>query len=222
MRRRPRFNCCGSSTATVLLIAAAAFAALTPSFPRTHAWAFVGAPLVASDYSSIRLQQRGKPGRSRSKLATIPRYSKFSIIGRLAVTRQRTGSCSMTTSSGGGGSDASLAQEAQEEHGEAERDPFVRVTLAKPLGVQFEEIRAGFPGLMVSDVLEGGSAIENGVSLFHEKSPQVCTRHLIYIDCLLLVVVDCFGGFGDTGRTKEEWKIHVLFFSALVGPRFKD
>lgn len=43
------------------------------------------------------------------------------------------------------------------------REEFVRVSLPKPLGIQLEEVRGGFPGLRVSAVVEGGSVIENGV-----------------------------------------------------------
>lgn len=48
---------------------------------------------------------------------------------------------------------------------ETETKPeFVKVSLPKPLGVQLEEVRAGFPGLRVSGLLDGGSAKEDGVS----------------------------------------------------------
>lgn len=43
-------------------------------------------------------------------------------------------------------------------------DPqLLRVSLPKPLGIQLEEVQAGFPGVRVAGVVEGGTAKENGV-----------------------------------------------------------
>lgn len=48
--------------------------------------------------------------------------------------------------------------------GAADDQPeFVRVSLPKPLGVQLEEIKPGFPGLRVSGLLDGGSVKDDGV-----------------------------------------------------------
>lgn len=169
MRRRRCSSRCSSSMATALVVViATALAAVTPSLPQ--AWAFVGAPPVVKGCSSRSPQQREKSIRASSALSprrssklAVTRCSKCStLVARLGVTRERISYSKVRSSGGDGVSDTSIEQQ---EGGEAEKDPFVRLTLDKPLGVQFEEIRAGFPGLMVSDVLEGGSAIENGVSV---------------------------------------------------------
>lgn len=46
---------------------------------------------------------------------------------------------------------------------ENDQPEFVKLSLPKPLGVQLEEVKAGFPGLRVSGLIDGGSVKEDGV-----------------------------------------------------------
>lgn len=158
-----------ASRTSVLLFVIAAPALLNPA----HVWAFVVPSVLSTTISSW--QSLNSRHANMSKLSSCNRqFSRRDRIGTMTRGPYHT-SCSMTTTpDAGDGSSGATGPARVEVESEEDTEAIVHVSLQKPLGVQFEEIRAGFPGLMVSSILEGGSAIEDGVSFMYMH----CNNHM--------------------------------------------
>lgn len=196
----PRFVTSASRTSVLLVVIAAAAAALPPA----HAWAFV-VPSVPSTAISSR-QSLNSRHADMSKLSSCNR--QISTMPVQPVRRDCTGtmtrglcrtSCSMTaTPNASDGSSDATGSKGVEVELEEDKEAMVHVSLPKPLGVQFEEIRAGFPGLMVSTILEGGSAIEDGVSFVNTHCNPQIRRYPLFGVCTFTLQMTCVHSHPNT------------------------
>lgn len=146
-------------------------ASLAPSSPRTYTWALVLTPLSAQQ----RQHNTSKHDRHRHHAPVLAFGPTFSV-GVVPHQRVLFSGWPMTTmlSSGSSSEDPRPPKQQPVAKIEKVRKQLVPVKLRKPLGIQFEEVRAGFPGLRVADIIEGGSAIKNEVTL----SAKLCLRHV--------------------------------------------